>query len=292
MKQTALDQLLEKIIARMECGELPWRQPWRNSACPLLPTRADGEPFSGANLWLLAMQMAMNGWESPRFYTFNQAKALGGMVRKGEKGAPAILYKTREIESDEGDDPKVIRFLRSYVVFNSEQIEGLPQECYAVPDKRHPDPDAINTFLASIDFKLLTKGDMAYYSPDQDMIVMPHVDQFVDKNRFNSVLAHEMIHWTGAKHRLDRKLENYRYRDCRAREELVAEMGSLQLGFLIGLPVEDELMDNHAGYLQSWVRLLKDQPAELIKASGLASRAVDFLISQSRAGVAPVILAA
>ncbi|MFP1133339.1 zincin-like metallopeptidase domain-containing protein, partial [Asticcacaulis sp. W401b] len=90
------------------------------------------------------------------------------------------------------------------------------------------------------------------------------------------------VHWTGAKHRLDRKLENYRYRDSRAREELVAELGALQLGLLIGLPVEDKLFENHAGYLQSWVRILKDQPAELIKASGLATRAVDYLIKASR----------
>ncbi|MFP1132910.1 zincin-like metallopeptidase domain-containing protein, partial [Asticcacaulis sp. W401b] len=91
------------------------------------------------------------------------------------------------------------------------------------------------------------------------------------------------VHWTGAKHRLDRKLENYRYRDCRVREELIAELGALQLGLLIGLPVEEKLFDNHAGYLQSWGRLLKDHPAELIKASGQASKAVDLLIRLSRA---------
>lgn len=281
MTPNALDTLLADLINRMDKGELPWRRPWKNQSQPQLPTRADGQPFSGTNLWLLAMQMAMQGWSNPRFYTFHQAKELGGFVRKGEKGCPAILYKQTAVEDDGGDDPKVLRFLKSYICFNAEQIEGLPEACYQVPPPVPVDPDAVNAFFCGIDFSLLHKGDMAFYNPEGDQIVMPHPSQFEDLDRYNATLGHELIHWTGAKHRLDRKLETYRYRDCRAREELVAELGALQLGILIGLPVEEKLFDNHAGYLQSWVRILKDHPAELIKASGRASKAVDFLIKVS-----------
>ena len=84
MKATALDTLLTNLIDQMDKGDLPWRRPWNNRSRPQLPTRADGQPFSGTNLWMLAMQMAMHGWSNPRFLTFNQAKDLGGMVRKGE----------------------------------------------------------------------------------------------------------------------------------------------------------------------------------------------------------------
>ena len=292
MKATALDTLLTNLIDQMDKGDLPWRRPWKNRSRPQLPTRADGQPFSGTNLWMLAMQMAMHGWSNPRFLTFNQAKDLGGMVRKGEKGCHAILYKTTEIEGEGGDDPKVLRFMKSYVCFNAEQIDGLPEGHYEVPEALPADPDALNGFFRGIDFKLIHKGDMAFYLPDQDAIVMPAAEQFVDRDSYNSVLGHELIHWTGAGHRLDRKLENYRYRDCRAREELIAELGALQLGLLIGLPVEEKLLPNHAGYLQSWVRLLKDHPAELIKASGQATKAVDFLIQQSRQVRVPLPAAA
>ena len=292
MTATALDTLLGKLIDQMDKGDLPWRKPWKTQSHPQVPTRADGQPFSGTNLWMLAMQMAMHGWSNPRFYTFNQAKELGGMVRKGEKGCPAILYKTTEIEGEGGDDAKVLRFMKSYVCFNAEQVEGLPADCYLVPEKKPADPGAVNAFFRGIDFHLQHKGDMAFYLPDQDRIVMPPVDQFDDQDSYNSVLGHELIHWTGAAHRLDRKLENYRYRDCRAREELVAELGALQLGLLIGLPVEEKLLPNHAGYLQSWVRLLKDHPAELIKASGQATKAVDYLIKHSCETAEPVPIAA
>ncbi|WP_041659850.1 ArdC family protein [Asticcacaulis excentricus] len=292
MKPNALDTLLAELINRMDQGELPWRRPWKNQATPQLPTRADGQTFSGTNLWILAMQMAMHGWSNPRFYTFNQAKDLGGHVRKGEKGCPAILYKQTAVDQADGDDPKILRFLKSYVCFNAEQIEGLPDDCYLVSEAKAVDPDAVNAFFRSIEFKLIHKGDMAFYNPENDQIVMPNPAQFEDLDRYNATLGHELVHWTGAKNRLDRKLETYRYHDCRAREELVAELGALQLGLLIGLPVEEKLFDNHAGYLQSWVRLLKDHPGELIKASGQASRAVDFLFAQSQRTAQPLPVAA
>ncbi|MFP1132615.1 ArdC-like ssDNA-binding domain-containing protein, partial [Asticcacaulis sp. W401b] len=192
MRVTALDTLLARLIDQMDKGDLPWRKPWKTSAQPQIPTRADGQPFSGTNLWLLAMQMAMNGWSNPRFYTFKQAEGLGAMVRKGEKGCPAILYRTTEVDGDGGDDPKILRFLKSYTVFCAEQIEGLPLECYVIPERPVIDPDAIDIFFAGIDFSLMHKGDMAYYSPDSDTIVMPVPSQFEDTDRYNSVLGHEL----------------------------------------------------------------------------------------------------
>ncbi|MFP1132909.1 ArdC-like ssDNA-binding domain-containing protein, partial [Asticcacaulis sp. W401b] len=192
MKPNALDNLLAQLIDRMDKGELPWRQPWKNRGQPQLPTRSDGQPFSGTNLWLLAMQMAMNGWANPRFYTFKQAEGLGGMVRKGEKGCPAILYRQTEVDRDGDDDPKILRFLKSYVCFNAEQIDGLPAELYAVPEPMRVDPDAVNAFFRGIDFNLLHKGDMAFYNPEADQIVMPSPDQFEDHDHYNSTLGHEL----------------------------------------------------------------------------------------------------
>jgi antirestriction protein ArdC len=93
----ALESLISEIIARIESGVPPWRQAWKASSDPALPLRANGEPFSGSNAWLLSFAGALRGYQSPYWFTFHQALAIGAAVAKGQKGSPAILYKTRVV---------------------------------------------------------------------------------------------------------------------------------------------------------------------------------------------------
>jgi len=95
---TPLDSLMVDLIAKIEAGTLPWRQPWtRTNTDPHTPLRADGQPFSGSNAWLLAFAGATRGYSSPYWFTFKQALAMEAPVAKGEKAAPALLYKTRTV---------------------------------------------------------------------------------------------------------------------------------------------------------------------------------------------------
>ena len=71
-----LDDLIQDLIARIEAGVPPWRQAWTASADPRLPLRANGEPFSGSNAWLLAFAGALRGYRSPYWFTFRQALAI------------------------------------------------------------------------------------------------------------------------------------------------------------------------------------------------------------------------
>jgi len=139
---TSVDGLLADIIARIEAGAPPWRKPWQVLATPGLPLRSNGEPFTGSNAWTLAFIGALKGYTSPYWFTFRQALNLGAPVRKGEKAATAILYKTKVCESD-GDgadesDPKVLRFVRGYSVFNAEQLQDCPERFLIAPKV---DPD-------------------------------------------------------------------------------------------------------------------------------------------------------
>lgn len=104
---------------------------------------------------------------------------------------------------------------------------------------------------------------------------MPRFEQFIDAASYYSVLAHEHVHWTGAKHRLDRSLEGRFGAESYAVEELVAELGSAFLAAKLGLSVEPRT--DHAAYIASWVRVLRSDSKAVLTASSKAQQAVDYL---------------
>ncbi len=292
-----LEPLMADIIARIEAGVPPWRQPWRGGGDPGLPLRADGEPFSGTNLWVLAFVGAARGFSSPYWFTFKQSLAIGACVRRGEKGSPAILYKTRVVGDDAGeqpessgggDEPRVLRYLRGYTVFSAEQLDNCPEQYLKAPKV---DPvvraTARDAVLDAVPATVQVGGGVAAYIPALDVIRMPPPEAFHSIDDYKATLAHEQIHWTAHPSRLDRKLEKLGLAE-RAFEELVAEIGACVLGLKIGLA--PQLLDGHAAYLGHWVKILKERPNALLEASGHAQKAVDHLLSYSQA--APAALAA
>ena len=285
-----LDSLMADIIARIEAGTPPWRQPWRGGGDPSLPLRADGQPFSGTNLWLLAFVGAARGYASPYWFTFKQALAIGACVRRGEKGAPAILYKTKVVGEDSSetperpgtrDDARVLRYLKGYTVFSAEQLDNCPEAFLNAPKVdpavRAATRDAV---LDAIPAKVQIGGGRAAYIPSLDIIQMPPPEAFDTPDDYKATLAHEEIHWTSHPSRIDRKLGVQGTPDYHF-EELVAELGAAILGLKIGLA--PQLLDSHAAYLAHWVKLLRERPNALLEASGHAQRAVDHLLAYSQA---------
>ncbi len=230
-----LDDLILDIIARIEAGVPPWRQAWMASADPRLPLRANGEPFSGSNAWLLAFSGAVRGYRSPYWFTFRQALAIDAPVAKGEKASPAILYKTRVLGeptdgpdggvADEAGDPRVLRYLKTYSVFNAEQLTDCPRAFLDIAD---PDPAARaatrNAVLDAIPARVEFGGGAACYVPALDLIRLPHPDAFNTPDDFLATKAHEQLHWSGAAHRLDRTFGKRFGDEAYAFEELVAEI--------------------------------------------------------------------
>jgi antirestriction protein ArdC len=281
-----LAPLMADIIARIESGVPPWRQPWAGGGQPAAPLRANGEPFSGSNAWLLAFLGAVRGYASPYWFTFRQALAISAPVRKGERGAPAVLYKTRLVEAEAGvdggaeEDARMLRYLRGYTVFNAAQLCDCPPEYLGAP----PVDPAVraatqNRVLDAVPAQVELGGSVAAYLRDRDLIRLPAPEAFESADDFLATKAHEQLHWSGASHRLNRAFGK-RFGDAAyAFEELIAEIGAAALGLRIGL--KPQLLDSHAAYLAHWAGMLRERPGALLEASGHAQRAVDYLLAFS-----------
>ncbi len=285
---TALDAIIDTIIIELDKGVATWRQPWANGARPGFPLRSTGEAFSGMNAILLSMLQATRGFGSAYWLTFNQARDLGGNVRKGEKASPAILYKTRTIEGeaeDKGDD-RVLRFLKTYSVFNADQIDGLPEAFSPSPGPAVPlEPLAedIAAILANFPVPVRHGGNMACYVVAEDVIRMPPRETFANDEYYVTTLLHEFGHATGAKNRLDR-FAVYEGREDYAREELVAELTSHLTSLHLGINPSQSVFQDHIAYLGYWAELLKDRPNELLKAAGKAQLACDMILKYRHGG--------
>jgi antirestriction protein ArdC len=186
----------------------------------------------------------------------------------------------RTEEGDDGqDEERAIPFLKAYTVFNIEQIDELPAHYYARAENAvNPDERIAHAegFFAATGADIRHGGNSAFYSPSMDFIQMPEFEAFRDAERYYATLAHECTHWTRHGSRLDRDLGRKSFGDeGYAREELVAELGAAFLCADLGLRLEDR--DDHAAYIGSWLRVLKNDKRAIFQASAHAQKAADFL---------------
>ena len=281
--QSPAARITQEIIARLEAGTKPWIKPWRGVPVSR-PLRACGTPYRGMNVFWLWMVADMCGYASPFWMTYNQALKLGAQVRKGEKSTIAIFYKSyiKEVESAESGETseEARRVLKAYPVFNANQVEGLPARFHPAatlklvePEGREQDLDA---FFAAIPAELRHLGDQAYYEPLADRVTMPPAHLFTGFDHYYATLAHELSHWTGHASRLDRNLRNRFGTAAYAAEELVAELSSAMLGAELGLPVAH--LDNHASYVEHWLKLLKEDDRAILTAAARADEASSLLL--------------
>ncbi len=286
MKKDRFDirqHVTDQIIAQIEAGTPPWRQPWTGArAATSFPLRHTGESYKGVNILILWATAHDNGYTSARWMTFRQAKELGGMVRKGERAAKSIFYGSTEKDDDTaepGEDGKRrIHFAKVNNVFNADQIDGLPEDYYVRPEPprdlgTEADPK-LDAWFASTGARIETSPEArAYYRPSSDHIHMPPIATFYEASRFYGVLAHELTHWTGATKRLDR-IKRFADRTAYAFEELVAELGACFLGMQLGIEPE---FDQSATYIEGWLEAMKGDKDVIFRAAAEAQKAVDFV---------------
>jgi antirestriction protein ArdC len=277
-KRDIYQEVTDSIIAKLEEGVAPWAKSWSGGGFAL-PRRSTGQHYRGINVLLLLS----TGQTGEHWFTYKQAAASGGQVRKGEKGTTVIFYKQLRIKQDDGSD-KGIPLLRSFTVFNQDQIDGLPARFDPAPveainpDERQP---AIEAYIAATGATITHGGDRAFYAPVEDRIQLPEWSQFVDGVAYYGTALHELAHWTGHKTRLDRltsmreAFSTKRDSTAYATEELVAELSASFLGASLG--VETELREDHVSYLQVWLSALKADKKAIFKAATKAQAAVDFL---------------
>ncbi|HRK39515.1 MAG TPA: zincin-like metallopeptidase domain-containing protein [Burkholderiaceae bacterium] len=285
------------VIASLEAGVPPWVCPWSRSSASggsQLPVNATtGRPYRGINVLLLNARLWECGFTSNRWLTFNQAQAVGARVRKGSTGSTVVFFKMWEADASGAgdvpaiDDRKVIPLLRSFTVFNTDQVDGLPAAMAPVADPGvsgiawNPLASAEALVTAS-GASIAHGGERAFYRPSDDHIQMPVRSAFASAEAYYGTLLHELTHWTGHESRCARVLQGRPHIEAYAFEELVAEMGAAFLcahcGLLPAAGGEAPGLQ-HAAYIGSWLQALKNDRRLIFTASSLAQKAADFVLA-------------
>jgi antirestriction protein ArdC len=191
----------DRIIQALERGVRPWVQPWANQTTDRVsrPLRRNGVPYRGVNVLLLWAEAADRGFTSPYWLTYRQALELKGQVRKGETGSVVVYSKqlTKTVVDEAGEEVEEARsLLRSYFVFNVDQIDGLPAECYPKAIEGNNFVERIQVaddFFTNTGAAIVPGGDTACYMPSLDRIHIPRIESFKDAESFYSTLAHVRI---------------------------------------------------------------------------------------------------
>lgn len=286
MKQDVYERITAKIVAALEQGVRPWLKPWNAEHMAgriTRPLRANGVPYRGINVVMLWMEAIDKGYSAPIWMTFKQALELGANVRKGEKGSLVVYADTitRTEPGENGEEREaVIPFMKGYTVFNVEQIEHLPPQYLAKPEPPKIDaPQRIERaeqFFAATGAAIAHAGTEACYVQSSDQIRMPPLETFVDAESYYATLAHECCHWTKHPSRLDREFGRKRWGDeGYAIEELVAELGAAFV--CADLALTPEVREDHAAYIASWLKVLKNDKRAVFAAASHAQKAADYL---------------
>lgn len=278
-------EITDHIIAMIEAGTRPWSKSWNGSTAPSIPLRSTGVPYRGINVLTLWVAAMTKGYASPHWLTFKQAIALGGCVRKGEKGSTVVYANKIVVDDAKGDQAgkREVAFLKRYTVFNAEQIDGIeakyptpaPIITATNPDERDAELDAL---FGCIPVTLRHHGSQPYYQPSGDHVVMPEFAVFHTGDAYYSTLAHELCHATGHGDRLARPTLLSTKREDYAREELVAELGAAFVSGAIGIKLHDR--EDHAAYLASWLQALRNDKRCIFTAASQAQAAADWLLSR------------
>ncbi len=204
--------------------------------------------------------------------------------KRGKTGSLVVFasrFTKSEADGAGEETSREIPFLKAYTVFNVAQIDGLPDRFYAAMapvQERHERIAQAENFFANTGAVIRHGGGKAFYAPASDHVQMPPFATFRDAASYAAVLSHELVHWTAAPQRLNRDLSRYaKDRSERAREELIAELGSCFLCADLGVAPELEPREDHASYVASWLKVLSDDKRAIFQAAAHAQRAAAFL---------------
>lgn len=297
-KVSAIDiqqSITDQVIQVLESGEVPpWKKPWTGMGGGMPFNFSTKASYSGVNvliLWFAAMKME---YSSNAWITFKQAKALGGSVRKGEKGVKCIFFKPLLIE--QGDDEKDDVFVpcrREFTLFNLDQVDGLEPGDTGVIEPVEPDQqaqaviDQMNRYCQAEGISVSRRPDIAGYCVMRDSIVLPSSESFFSPGDEAVTFAHEVVHATGHPSRLGRLTSSESTQGIRrgtpeyAFEELVAELGASFICAEMG--VEGQLVQ-HASYIDSWLEALGKDKSLVAKAAAAASKAHTLILPPQLAG--------
>ena len=283
-RRDVYQEVTDTIVAALESAG-PWHRPWEDlSTDAAAPRSIDGRAYRGTNVVLLWAAAIDASYDTGVWGTYKAWSGKGAQVRKGERGTMVTLWKpsSRKATDSESANGKADAsgkvqslFLTHFTVFNAAQVDGW--EAPELPEGPSP-IDHAETFFREIGAKVEIRGNSAYYSPGLvDTIVLPSSAAFRTIEHFYATSAHEHTHWTGHDKRLARDFSGRFGSEAYAFEELVAELGAAFVGAHLGIGTVTR--EDHASYVKSWLKTLRNDKKAVFTAASKAQEAADFLIN-------------
>lgn len=282
MAKSVYEIVTDKIIDQLEKGVIPWRKPWGTTGTGGLPKNGiTGRKYSGINLLMLEWGETYYTWNEIQEHNHEAAKKKEPLwkIKKGSKASIVVFFTLVENKKSKNPEkPEQIPIYRYYNVFASNDIEGIDHN---VKTYEH-DPITEAEEIA-FNFKEVPvhhhNNNRAFYSPMEDYINVPSYDRFEHPEEYYSTLFHEMTHSTGHESRLKRFVGSAKNASKGSKaysfEELIAELGA---AFLCGhCGIVNKTIDNSAAYIDSWLKVLKEDKTAIIRAAGKASKAADYI---------------
>jgi len=265
--QSIAQSITDNVIKALKAGTAPWVKPWNSNGVDAPFNPISKRYYNGINFIQLSMMPGL----THNWVTYKQAQSVGAQVRKGSKGVPVIYFSPLEVQDRVTNEVKKIPMLKTYTVFNADQVDGLE---LPAPAERNMNESiaSCEAFIKAQRAEFKHGGNRAFYVPSLDYIQLPALDQFKSSADYYATALHELSHWTGHESRLNRDFSGRFGNEAYAFEELVAELGSAML--CAHNKIDGQLQ--HASYIASWLKVLNDDPKNILKASALAQKILDY----------------
>jgi antirestriction protein ArdC len=283
MVKNVYEIITNRIIEQLEQGIIPWEKPWisvTNGAY----NRISKHTYSTLNQMLLK--------HTGEYATFKQWQKLGGHIRKGEKSEIIVFWKMYPIEEMQEDGSKKIKnipLLKYINVFHVTQVDGVvplvKKELHHIAPIKKAEK-ILSDYWSREHIRVEhISDDKAFYSPTRDLIQLPLLGQFKRSEDYYSTAFHESVHSTMAECRCNRFPEiknksiafgSHEY----SKEELVAEIGSANLMNIIGIETPKSFR-NSTAYIQSWLKVLRNDNKFIVSASSKAEKAVKYILNEA-----------
>lgn len=280
MSINVYELVTNRIIEQLENNIIPWEKPWSGTIDGAF-NRVSKKPYSILNQILLKY-----GGE---YASFKQWKDLGGHIRKGEKSEIVVFWKMYPIKEKQDDGTEIIKtipLLKYINVFHISQVDGVEPLKQKVTHDIEPIDKAekiLNDYWNRENITIEhVKGYKAFYSPMFDKIQLPLFEQFKQSEEYYSTAFHESVHSTMKTSRCNRqedrkgKVVSFGSEEY-SKEELVAEVGSAQLMNIVGIETTKSFR-NSTAYIQSWLKVLRNDNKFIVSASSKAEKAVNYIL--------------
>jgi len=279
IKRDVYQEVTDKVLEMMETHGTNWTNPMTEKGWSF--NGVTMQSYSGINVLLLG---SVGGGA---FASYKQWQSKGCQVMKNETGHQIIFFKKVVSADKVTGEESIYPMIKTYTVFSAHQVEGEYADQFKVPVEKKQELELnqdVQDWVANTGAVVKIKNEgRAFYNPNDDYIQIPPQSNFnatgssSAAENYNSVLLHELAHWTGHKSRLDRSIKNMFGTKDYAFEELVAELASAFQCVKLG--VTNEPRADHAQYLNCWIKVLREDKKAIVKAASLAQKAVDYLDS-------------